>query len=170
MPILMFGPMVFQASSESLAPISEIGYSIALETDQQEADEQKPSTYIKNVELATLAFTVTYCESLNTDPRHEWGRWASVLNEKKPYPLILGGKPLGSDKWLLVGVEASELEYIGDTLIRAVLTIAMDEYVRPGKKEVKTSGDATTGKALPPKTTNAQIAEKAKNLLSSKSV
>jgi len=178
MAVFMFGRMEFAASSKAVAPINEIQYDLALETDQQDVDGQKPSTYIKNVGLATLSFSVVYAKSLGVDPRTEWGWWATMLNDKKPYPLILGGRPLGADMWLVVGVTASEYEYFGDELVKVVVTVMMDEYVRAGKKEVpaavKSSGGGSgakkeaTGKALPPAQTNAQIADKAKNLLTSK--
>jgi hypothetical protein len=76
-----------------------------------------------------------------------------MKDSKVAHPFILGGRPLCSNKWRVLSIQASE-EIIDNKgkMLYAELTISLEEYVRPGTaaKQATAQNSSAPGFSLPP--------------------
>lgn len=147
MPIAVFGSKVFEVTDSKIYTLGDMQYSSTLETEKQDAEGTKPSTYNKGPSLNTFGFTLKLNAVYGTNPRSEMEDWERIKDAGVAYSFILGRSPLGlGNKWLLVELQASNLvvDNVGN-ILAADLALKFDEYVRPGaakeKKDAKSKGN-----------------------------
>jgi Phage protein U len=134
MAIATFGNKVFQVSASKMYTFNEFQYSSSLQTEKQDVLERKPSTYNKGPDLDSMSFKIHLDAMFGVNPRAEMESWISIMNEGIAYPFILGGKPLGSSKWLLVSVGESNVNIDNAGKILGIdIDLKFDEYVSAGK-------------------------------------
>ncbi len=142
MSIAVFGSKVFEVSSK-IYTINELQYGSTLDTEKQESIGKKPSTYNKGPGLNSLAFKISLKSSLGVDSRTEIEEWEAIKDGGVAYPFILGNRPLGKNKWLLIDVQATDLVIDGNgNMLAAEINLKFDEYVRPGSVEQSASNKA----------------------------
>jgi hypothetical protein len=154
MPIASFRGKVFQVSSNRKYTFSGLEWNSSLETEAQEKLKDKPSTYIKGESLNTMTFEIPLRADFGIDVRLEIESWEAIKSSTKPDIFILGTKPLGKNKWLLKSVAVSNVE-IDNTgrILRAMLKLDFEEYIRAGKAQSNNSSLAnasSSGLNLPP--------------------
>jgi len=142
MAIATFGKKVFQVDAKKIYTFRDFAYSATLETEAQEVEGKKPSTYIKGEALSTMSLTIPLGKEYGVDPRSEWESWENILAQKTPQYFILGGKPVGKNKWLLKSVSPSNMRIDNKGQIVGMdLTLEFEEYVRAGSAAAsKSSG------------------------------
>ncbi len=135
MAIASFRNKIFTVNSNKIYTFSDLEYSSNYETETQDVEGKKPSTYKKGSGLNTMSFSIKLDASFKVNPRKEITDWENIKGTGTPYPFILGNKALGSNKWLLTEVSASDM-IIDNTgkILSANLSLKFDEYVRPGTK------------------------------------
>jgi hypothetical protein len=71
--------------------------------------------------------------------------WFNICNSKKPEHFILGGKPVGQNKFLLKSVSESEavINSLGKK-VKAKIDLSFEEFVRYGYKQEQSSNSSTT--------------------------
>lgn len=133
MAIATFATKSFQVNSNKIYSFDEFQYSSSLQTDKQDATGSKPSTYNKGPDLDKLSFKIHLDVSQGIKPRQEWEDWKTIASKGTAYPFILGGKPLGSNKWLLTNIDASNavIDNAGH-ILSLDLALSFDEYARSG--------------------------------------
>lgn len=155
MSIATYASKVFQVSSDKIYTFDDFQYSSALQTEKQDTEGTKPSTYNKGSDLDSLSFKINLDVSYGVNPRTEWEDWKEIMNSSVAYPFILGGKPLGIYNFLVVGVAPSnvKIDNIGNILAMD-LEVKFEEYVRAGAKKItkststKKSGSKSNGKSI----------------------
>lgn len=131
---------VFQVSWNKVYTIDGLTWGGSIDTEVQEHQGGKPSTYIKGLGLDTLSFDIPLRADLGHNVRAEIEWWQKIRDSKTPDIFMLGSKPLGSNKWLVKSVNASDIVLDGaGRMIKATLKIEIEEYVRAGKKPPETS-------------------------------
>uniref|UniRef100_UPI003F6610FE phage tail protein n=1 Tax=Gorillibacterium sp. sgz5001074 TaxID=3446695 RepID=UPI003F6610FE len=145
MPIASYQGKVFQG----MYTIDGLGWGGALDTEAQEKLQDKPSTYIKGKTLSTISFDIPLRAELGHNVRAEIEAWEAIRDTARPDYFILGEKPLGRNKWLLKSTTVSDplLDAQG-WLIKAVLKLELEEYVRAGSAEASASKKAAAGVAI----------------------
>lgn len=156
MPIASFANKVFEVSSDKVYSFNELQFGTNLETETQENPGAKPKTYIKGPGLNTLSIKITVSADLGLNPRAEIGSWKILKDTRTAYPFILGGKPFGSDLWLLKDVQAADTKIDNaGKILSATISLSFEEYVFAGAaKETKTSAGKTAGKKTAKDTTS----------------
>lgn len=152
MSIAVFGKKLFRVGADSIYTLDDVQYGTGLNTEKQDAEGKKPSTYNKGPALSSLNFKLHLDASLGINPRRELEEWEAIKDAASAYQFILGSKPLGKNKWLLVDIQAGSfrIDNLG-VLLAAVLTFRFDEYVRPGSApESEASGAADYTSLLTP--------------------
>jgi hypothetical protein len=135
-PIASFAGKVFQVNSDRTYTFSDFQYSAGLQTEKQDAEGKKPSTYNKGADLDSMNFKIKLDVSLGVNPRREWEEWQSIMNSAVAYPFILGNKPIGNNKWLLVSVNPGNFVIDNNgNILSMELSLQFDEYVRPGSAQ-----------------------------------
>jgi len=143
--IAVFGAKVFQVTSSKIHTFDELQYGSTLETEKQDAAGKKPSTYNKGPGLNSLSAKINLDVALGLNPRRELEEWEAIKDDAVAYPFILGGRPLGNHKWLLVDVQTDKLriDNLGN-ILSGTLSLKFDEFVRPGSAGAKKSGSKRT--------------------------
>ncbi|MGF7431100.1 phage tail protein [Thermoanaerobacterium thermosaccharolyticum] len=133
MPIAVYANKTFQVSQNQVYTLNEFALSSGLNTEKQDATNKKPSTYIKGPDLDTISFSIPIDASLKNNIRAEYESWVALKDAGRPYPFILGGKPVGKNKWLLKNVSLSDtfIDNKGN-ILKAKLQLEFEEYVREG--------------------------------------
>ena len=136
MEIAIFASKSFQVSSNRLYTFDEFSTGCSIDTETQDAAGGKPSTYIKGPGLDSMQFNIPLKTSMGINVRDEYESWKDIMEKSAAYPFILGGKPLGRNKWLLKKVDLSNLEFdFRGNILSGSLQLQFDEYVRPGSSQ-----------------------------------
>ncbi|MCR4442138.1 MAG: phage tail protein [Peptococcaceae bacterium] len=145
--IAIFRNKIFQVDVSKIYTFNDFSHSALLQTDAQEVDGKKPSTYIKGQGLDTMSFSLSLEERNGINPRQEWENWQQILAQGVPDIFVLGGKPIGENKWLLKTITPSNVRIDNSGHIQGLtLALEFEEYVRPGKKEAGgSSGSKSPG-------------------------
>lgn len=133
MPIAVFGSKVFEITDSKIYTMDGLQYNTSLDTEKQDAEGKKPSTYNKGPGLNAMNFVLKLEASQGVNPRREMESWEQIKDAAVAYQFILGSSPLGSNKWLLVDIQASNniIDNFGN-MLKVELQLKFDEYVRPG--------------------------------------
>ncbi|WP_041272383.1 phage tail protein [Desulfitobacterium hafniense] len=152
MPIAVFGSKVFAVADSKIYTMINLQYGSSLDTEKQDALGKKPSTYNKGPGLNTLGFSLRLDISLGVNPRRELEEWEAIKDSGTAYPFVLGKKPLGVNKWLLVDVQGTNFTIDGLGNVLAMdLEFKFNEYVRPGSAEAsKQNSISNTAKVSVP--------------------
>ncbi len=142
MSIAVFAGKSFQTSGRKINTFNSFSTGSGLQTEKQDVEGKKPSTYIKGADLGTMSFVVPLKASLGMNVRNEYESWKALAETGKAYPFILGGKAFGANKWLLKSAQLSNVAMGTKEMIEAMLQLDFEEYVRPGS--AKSSSSATT--------------------------
>lgn len=147
MPIAVFGPKVFEVTQSKIYTFDGFQYSSNLNTDKQDAAGKKPSTLNKGPGLDAFGITIVLDAAFGVNPRREIDDWLAIKDAGIAYPFILGNRPFGQNKWLLVDVQATvqAIDNAGN-ILRAEVSLKFDEYVRPGSAAAKASAGGSSKK------------------------
>lgn len=140
MAIAVFANKSFTVNADKIYTFNEFQYSSSLQTEKQDKTGSKPSTYNKGPDLDNISFKIKLDVTYGVNPRQEWEDWKTLMETAVAYPFILGGKPLGSYNWLLVGVNPSNVNInnVGK-ILSMELELKFDEYARAGSAETSKS-------------------------------
>lgn len=149
MPIAVFYNKTFQVSSNKVYTFDGLSLSSSLQTDKQDAAGKKPSTYVKGPDLDTMGFNIPLRSSLGINVKAEYESWKAIEESGIAYPFILGGKPVGINKWLLKSVSLNNTDEIDSTgnIKSGMLQLQFEEYVRPGSAQ---ANQTSTSKSSAP--------------------
>lgn len=163
MYIATFAHKGFTVSSEKMVTFDEMQLGSNLETEKQDNQGKKPSTYIKGPGLNTFNIKVKLDAAFGVKPLEQINDWIGLKDKQTPYPFLLKGVPLLNTKWLLVDVQVSDttIDNKGNMLI-ATVTLKFDEFSSMGKaKESK----AKSGAKAKGKTTKSKAKQSVYELL-----
>ncbi|WP_035172455.1 phage tail protein [Caldanaerobius polysaccharolyticus] len=133
MPIAVYANKTFQVSQSQVYTLNEFALSSGLNTEKQDATNKKPSTYIKGPDLDTISLSIPLDASLKNNIRAEYESWVALKDSQRAYPFILGGKPIGKNRWIIksVGLSDTFIDNKGN-IRKAKLQLEFEEYVRAG--------------------------------------
>jgi hypothetical protein len=140
MPIAIFGAKSFSVSSNKIYTFDGFKLSGDIQTESQDLDGKKPSTYIKGPGLENISFTILLDSRFGINVRQEIDEWRAIRDAAVQQNFILGGKPVSQNKWLLknVSVDAKNIDANGN-ITKAALELSFEEFVRLGSKQVAKS-------------------------------
>ena len=138
MTIAAFAGKIFKVSTENIYTFDNLDISAQLITEEIEVQGKKPSTHIKGLGLDGISFQINL-DARFVDIQQEYESWIAIMAQVKPYPFIIGAKPVGTNKWILksVSMPVKQVNNRG-VILKASLNIILEEYVRPGtpQKEI----------------------------------
>ena len=143
--IASFGSMTFDAHR----PISGYTLTMSLNTEAQDQDDGKPATLIKGAGLEQQQFTVRLLRPMGVTPETEIAKYRREVSRGIPRRLVLGGRVIGSHRWLLKAVSVKEVTLDArGRMLAAAVELTFEEFVKPGKKEnSQKSGAGASGGA-----------------------
>ncbi len=149
MAIGVFGSKTFTVSGNRIYTLSNMSLGKALSIENIDVAGNKPSTYIKGIGLDSFSCDIIL-DSRYVDVQKEIDDWSATLTAKKAYAFSLGKSFLGKNKWLLKSMDISNTVMDGSgMLLKAVIALKFEEYVREGKPSTSsssgTSGSTSAG-------------------------
>ena len=138
MPVVgSFGGKRFKTCRSYVYTISHgLSMEMGLSIEEQEKENDKPSTYIKGENLKKIKLPIKLFKQKSVDVMKEINSWESVMKSKKAYPLVMNAKKVGKYNYLLTKVSVSDM-MIGANgeILKAKVDLELAEYVRKGKKK-----------------------------------
>lgn len=155
MPIAVFQNKTFQVSNQKKYTFHDFTVSEgALVVENQEKLKSKPSSYIKGQALQNISFVVPLSVELGYNPLKEINDWEKIKQNAQPAIFLLGEKPYGQNKWLLVN--STPVDIMIDNkgnILKANLKLEFQEHVREGSPSSSNSNGTSSTAAGVSKTT-----------------
>lgn len=145
-----FGKKVFEISPGKINTFEKFDFSESLSTENIESTKGKPATYIKGLELAKASISITLARGLGTEPQAEVDEWMALLAEETPQKLILNGKSLTENKFLLTSVDVTDTQRDNKgKLLFCKVSLSLQEFVKAGQKnDAKDTKDGNSAPAI----------------------
>jgi len=125
-----FGDIVFETSDKRILNFADFKRDTENRTAAHEIIGKKPVTEYIGPGLQKVTFTVTLNGNHGVNSRAEMERWLRKVENGEAETLVIGGKPLGTDKWIVRSVsEAWDTIFNGGELFSGKINVTMEEYI-----------------------------------------
>lgn len=125
-----FGDVVFETSDSRLLTFNGFTREVSSRYAEHEVLLKKPKIEYLGPGLDTITFTIDINGSFGVKPREEMDRWVVLARKGQAYTLVIGAKPLGSDKWVVERVsEAWEIIFNRGELYSGKIDVTLKEYI-----------------------------------------
>lgn len=121
---------MFVVSADMIRTFENFSRSTASRWAKHEIMGQKPKTEFVGPDLDTISFKMRFDVMYGINPRKEMEALLDLARSGKAVPLVIGGKGLGMNKWVVKSVD-QEWVYVdnrGNVLV-GVVNITLEEYI-----------------------------------------
>lgn len=128
--IAYFGNERFEVSEKKALPINNFQRQTAGRYSAFERFGKKPLTDFTGPGLDSVSYSVTLNRALGVEPRDVLDHWADLANSGTVNVLVVGGKLVGDNLWLLKSVNQSWSNIDGrGRILSATMDLTFEEYV-----------------------------------------
>lgn len=125
-----FGKIIFETSDRRILNFDGLKLDVSGRYASHEVIGRKPVTEYLGPGLITLSFTVNLNGSFGVKPRGEMERWLAMAEKGIAELLVIGGRPLGSDRWVVKAVSESwNTVFRGGELFSGKIDVTLEEYL-----------------------------------------
>jgi phage protein U len=125
-----FGERIFETSDKKLLTFKDFTRETASRFATHELINRKPITEFVGPNLQTVTFSIVLNASHGVHPRDEIDAWNEMAEKGQAEALVIGGKPLGADRWIVKSLsEAWNLVWNRGELYSAELEVTLEEYM-----------------------------------------
>lgn len=125
-----YGDIIFETSDKRIFNFAGFKRDTENRTATHEIIGQKPVTEYIGPGLQKVTFTVNLNGNHGVKPREEMERWLRKVENGEAETLVIGGKPLGTDKWIVRSVsEDWDTIFNGGELFSGKINVTMEEYI-----------------------------------------
>ena len=125
-----FGEIIFEASYNKTKTFDEFNRTSADRWATHDIIGLKPKSEFLGPGLDKITFTMLFDVSLGVNPRTEMDKLLVMSRLGKIETLIVGGKPLGSYKWKILGLGQNwNIVDNHGNLIKGAINVTLEEYV-----------------------------------------
>lgn len=125
-----FGDVIFEVSANKIRTFDRFSRSSSGRWAEHEIIEGKPPLEFKGPGLDTINFTMRFDANFGVNPRGEMDKLLIMSRDGQAETLIIGGKALGVDKWVITDVRQNwqTVDNKGNVIVSTV-DVALKEYV-----------------------------------------
>lgn len=139
-----YGSRIFSVSSEKINTFDNLSLAASYSTETQEVIGKKPSTYKKGPGLDQISYDVTLDQTLGINVEAELKNWRDICKSGLAYHMNIGGKNITEHPLMLKSVDIGFKQIgVNGKLVKAILTIKLEEYVRAGSAKSSSSASET---------------------------
>ncbi|MFT5871105.1 MAG: phage protein U [Clostridium sp.] len=121
--------IIFETSEKKTMTFNGLSIDVASRYAKHDVIMQKPKTEFLGPDLDTITFSVKLNGSFGVKPRAEMEKWALLARNGTAETFVVGGKPLGSDKWIVKSVsQAWDTIFNGGELYSGNIDVTLEEY------------------------------------------
>lgn len=122
--------IVFETSDERILTFAGLKKDTSGRYAQHDVIMKKPKTEFLGPDLDTISFTVSLNGSFGVKPREEMEKWAELASNGTAEYFVIGGKPLGVDKWIVKSTsEAWDTIFNWGELYSGKIDVTLEEYI-----------------------------------------
>ncbi|HYE80882.1 MAG TPA: phage tail protein [Clostridia bacterium] len=141
-----YGSLVFSVSSQKVSTFDNLSLSASYNTETQEVIGKKPSTYKKGPGLDQISYDVTLDQTLGIDVEAEIKKWRDICKSGAVYHMNIGGKNISEFPLMLKSIEIAYKQIGADgKIVKVILSIKLEEYVRAGSAKSTGTGSGAGG-------------------------
>lgn len=124
------GDVVFITSADTIRTFDSFSRDSAGRWAKHEIIAQKPKTEYIGPDLDTISFNMRFDVMYGMNPRKEMDALVELARSGKAVPLVIGGKGLGVNKWVVKSVSQqwTRVDNRGNVLV-GVVHVTLEEYV-----------------------------------------
>lgn len=125
------GPIIYTVSMDQLRTFNEFNRSSSGRWAKHEILGKKPLSQRVGPGLDTISFTMRFDASMGVNPRKELDNLVELERKGKAMPLVIGGKALGVNLWVITSLEQNwiKIDNRGNLLL-ATANISLEEYAK----------------------------------------
>lgn len=125
-----FGDIIFEVSADKIRTFDGFSRESSDRWTNHEIIGQKPLSEFVSPGLDKISFTMRLDAQHGVNPRAEMEKLLEMSRKGEVAELIVGGKPLGVDKWKITGLSQkwNTVDNRGN-LLAAELDVTLEEYV-----------------------------------------
>lgn len=125
-----FGDVIFQVSADKIRTFDNFIRSSADRWDKHNIINKKPMSEFIGPDLDEITFTMRFDAAYGVNPRREMEKLLEMGRSGQVETLIIGGKPLGVDKWKIkkLSQKWQTVDNLGNVIIGG-LDVTLEEYV-----------------------------------------
>jgi phage protein U len=125
-----FGDVIFETSDSRILNFSDFTLDCEGRYEVHEVIGKKPKTEFVGPGLNTISFTLNLNGNHGVKPRDEMTRWIVLVNSGQAFSLVLGGRVLGADKWVVKSIsEAWDTFFNIGELFSGKIDVTLEEYI-----------------------------------------
>lgn len=121
--------LIFSTSDRRVLTFNDLNRTVGSEWATHSSIGQKDRKEYLRPKLQKLTFSITLDATLGVKPRATLDMIASHAENGSVFPMVVGGRRVGSYRWCLTDVsEAWEVIMDRGELVRAKVNVTMEEY------------------------------------------
>lgn len=125
-----FGDIIFETTDKRILTFGEFRRSAASRYSDHEVIGQKPISEYNGPGLDSVTFVVKVKRSLGVDPDKILNLLMKYNREGHAYPLVIGPKTIGVDKWKIVTLDMGTERFGRNASYDSVsVELSLNEYV-----------------------------------------
>lgn len=145
-----FGSKVFEVNGKRVLTFEELSISSSLSTSSEDAAQgKKAATKVKSPGLIKVSLSVSLRAALGVDVAAEMDAWQTICAAGVPYPLVICGRAVSVNKFLLTDCAIGDVEIypakqsVG--ISSAKVKLEFVEFLPPGLQS--TANQTSTGQS-----------------------
>lgn len=125
-----FGKVIFEVSTEKVRTFDGFTRGSSTRLPDHEIIQKKPLTEFVGPELDVISFTMRFDAYFGVKPREEMEYLLELCRDGKAEILIIGGKALGMDKWVITELKQNwnVVDNLGNVII-GTADVTLKEYI-----------------------------------------
>lgn len=122
--------ITFEVSSDKVLTFKNLSQTVTGRWTTHAPIGKKPKPEFLGAGQRTISLTIYLSVNHGVKPRKTIEKIEKAVEKGKPNPLVIGGKKIGSNEWVITEMSETWGEIIKDgTLVSASLTLSLAEYV-----------------------------------------
>ena len=122
--------IVFEVSSDKVLTFRDMTQTVKGRWTTHETIGKKPKPEFLGPDQRGVNLTIFLSVDHGVKPRKTIEKIEKAVEKGTPYPLVIGGKKVGSNQWVITNMSETWKEIILDgQLVSANLTLTLAEYV-----------------------------------------
>lgn len=125
-----FGPVKFETSDKRIVTFSNLNRSSTSRVSTHDNIGRKPTSEFLGPNLDAVTFTVSLNATQGVNPRKMAENFLIMNRSGEVHPLVIGGKGLGIDKWIITSVsQAWDTVFNRGQLYSCKVDLTLQEYI-----------------------------------------
>lgn len=124
-----FGDIIFETSDRRILNFVDFSIETSARFEIHNPIGVKPKTEYVGPGLLSVPFTIIINGNHGVKPREEMERWLELAESGEPQILVLAGKPIGENRWVVRSVsQAWDVIFAGGELFSGKIDVTLEEY------------------------------------------